>query len=119
MNLAQEWVRCRQWLLPAIERAKGTHSEQDIVDGLLNGMLTLWPGEKSAIVTEILLYPRIKALNWFLAGGDLNELLGMEVKIREWAKENGCKRVTLGGRKGWKRVLPGYEDYMTLLFKDL
>jgi hypothetical protein len=119
VDLAVEWLRCRSWLLPAIERTNGTHIERDIVDGLMRGQFILWPGENSAIVTEFLNYPRLKCLNWFLAGGKLEELLTMEKEICAWAKTQGCSRVSLGGRKGWKRALQSYDEYLTLLYKDL
>ena len=114
-----EWQKCRDILLPAIERTNGTHTEDDVLAGLIKGELKLWRGERSAVVTEFVLYPRLKALGFFLIGGDLEELLNdLEPKICAYALKNGCSRVQGGGRKGWERVLD-YKFDGVFMHKDL
>lgn len=117
----ETWIRCRAWLLPAIELTNGTHNEDDVLRELMSGKLLLWSGQKSAIVTEFVEYDtkKMKSLNWFLVGGDMDELLTMKPKIEEWAKAQGCKRVTCAGRKGWERVLSDYRFGCVYLYKDL
>jgi hypothetical protein len=82
----------------------------------------LWPGQSSAVVTEILVYPKLKNLHFFLAGGNLDELKKMRPHIEAWGKSVGCTRVTRAGRKGWERTFlkdEGYEPQWFILSKEL
>ena len=119
MSIFEAWTKYRQYLLPAIEQTNGTHTEDDILLALLHGRLKIWCGTKSAIVTELVTYPRLKAVNCFLGGGDLAELILMEKDIVIYAKSEGCSRVTGGGRFGWKRVLTDYIVSGTYMYKDI
>ena len=119
----EAWIKCREWLLPAIELTNGTHNEDDVLRELMRGKLTLWPGERSAIVTEFVEYDtgKKKTLHFFLVGGDMDELLAMEPKIAEWGKSKGCGMMSCAGRKGWEKVLEpnGYKLGCVYLYKDL
>lgn len=99
-----ELDRCSHWIEAALEHSGDTHSIGDIAEMVSTGALQLWPGLKAVIVTEIVHYPRMSAVNFFLAGGDLEELEVMEKVVTEWAKKIGCKRVTLHGRRGWDKT---------------
>jgi len=110
-----EWERCRGWIEAALEYAGGTHTIEDIEAGLTSGQFTFWPGQRCAIVTELNVYPRFKALNIFLVGGDLQEILEMEPHICAWAKAHGCERVYQIGRPGWKRALEAHGYQVRLL----
>jgi len=100
-----ELDRCRKWLESALEYAGGTHEWSDIVDSVSTGRMQLWPAEKSGAITEILCYPRKKVLHVFLAGGDMIELVNMIEDASRWGVSQGCKSITMSGRKGWQRVL--------------
>lgn len=125
--MIEEWVRVRQFLLPALELTGGTHTEDDIVTGLLVGQvdvnapraMKLWTAEKSAIVTEFLHYPRLKFIHFFLVGGDMAEVLAMETPILEWAKAHGCHKKSCAGRKGWERVLKGYDKSFLVMHGNI
>ncbi|VIO77386.1 hypothetical protein [Bradyrhizobium ivorense] len=39
--------------------------------------------------------------------------------IEAYARDEGCKRVRIYGRKGWMRVLEGYREKHVILDKDL
>jgi len=87
---------------------------------LADNAMQFWPGEKCAMVTQIFNFPKVRYLDIFLCGGDLNELLEMEQSVCAYAKQWGCQRVTGGGRKGWAKVMGriGYKP-ATVLEKDL
>ena len=103
--LGDEWRRCRGWLLPALEGAGWTHQLIDVFDMIAAGRAQLWPGRSSAIVTELIDYPRLRACRVWLAGGELRELADeLRPAIKEWAREHGCARVELQGRR-WRRAL--------------
>jgi hypothetical protein len=117
-----EWERCRPWIEAALVHAEGTHRIEDIADGIASGRFQFWPGKNCAAVTEIIVYPRLTALNFFLLGGDLTELLHeMEPAICKWGKAMGCSRVIGAGRKGFERVLRplGYEPKWSYCAKEL
>lgn len=117
-----EWLRCRPWIESALPYCYGTHTIEDVEQQIASGRLHFWSGERAAMVTEIVDYPRLRALNFFLVGGDLEELVEkMEPSIIAWAKARGCKLVLQTGRKGWSKVLApkGYKSGLGVMMKDI
>lgn len=94
----------RRQIEAALEYAGGTHTFEDVAAAVDAGAMQLWTGPNSVVVTEILQFPRYKALNFFLAGGNMAELEAMHGGIIEWAREQGCERALFTGRKGWERT---------------
>ena len=118
----EDFERLRHYIGAALEYSGGTHNIDDIADGLRAGQFQLWPGANSAVVTEIIVYPQLKDLHFFLAGGDLDELKMMRPLIESWGKSMGCTRVSLAGRHGWKKTFlkdEGYEPQWFILSKNL
>ena len=118
----EEFERLRHHVAAALEYSGGSHAVEDIADGIRQGNFQFWPAERSVIVTEIIVYPRLKDLHFFLAGGDLDELRLMQPIIESWGKSEGCSRVSLAGRKGWERSFlrdRGYEPKWFVMCKDL
>jgi hypothetical protein len=86
-----------------------THTLQSVLDAIDAGRAQAWCGERSTIVTELLDFPLMRVCRIWLAGGDRSELVEqMLPQVEEWARQNGCSRVEIVGRQGWKRVLPEY-----------
>lgn len=86
------------------------------------GLAQLWTGEKSAAVTEIIAYPRQKVLHLWLCGGDLREITEeMLPKAEDFARKEGCTRLTTAGRIGWDRVMKthGFAPIASVCAKDL
>lgn len=119
MSFEAEWTRCEPWLAAALEHAGGTHTLDDVRQACLEGRAQFWPGRNAAIVTEINVYPQMKAVWFFLTGGALEELLAMKPVIEAWAKGLGCTRAECGGRSGWERVLKDYQKFCVVLTKEL
>lgn len=89
----------------ALVYADHSHTFEDVRDMVHAGRLQFWPGAHSVIITEILDYPRYKALNYFLAGGgSLAEMEAMTPGIEAWARSMGCDRAVMTGRLGWERT---------------
>jgi hypothetical protein len=103
--MSDELARCRPWIEDALEYCNGTHIFEDVVKGIAESRMQLWAAPRGCMVTEIMVYPRKKVLNIFLAGGDLEQLLDMNDAMTEWAKMQGCTGGTITGRVGWKKVL--------------
>lgn len=121
-----EWVaefdRCGPWLEAALQYSDGTHTLDDVADGVARGLFQFWPGNTSAVVTEIITYPRTRVLHYFLAGGTLQELAEMRPDIEAWGRAIGCNRVTLCGRRGWLKSFlhdEGYTEKWSVMAKDL
>ena len=105
MTPVNELDRCKPWLEAALEYGGGTHTFDDIVKGVQEGRMQLWPAPRGCIVTEIVVYPRVKAINIFLAGGELDQILDMDADVKAWAKAQGCTIAQMSGRLGWKKPL--------------
>jgi hypothetical protein len=116
-----ELVRCRPWIEAALDRCGGTHIFEDIVQGVLTGNMQLWPAEDAAAITEIVVFPRKKILNIFLAGGNMDTIVDMNESAAAFAKANGCDALTIAGRRGWARVLldHGWSAQFTTLTKEI
>ncbi len=122
MSDLEHLVRLRQHVDAALEYSGGTHNFEDIVEMVQDNKLQVWPASESIVLTEITIYPRLKNLHYFLAGGDLIELSRMRPMIESWGKSIGCTRVTLAGRKGWARTFlqdEGYRPQWSVMAKDL
>ena len=114
--------RLRHHVEAALEYSGGTHNFDDVAEMVGDHRLQLWPASNSVVLTEIIVYPRLKNLHYFLAGGDLDELSRMRPMIESWGKSIGCTRVTLAGRKGWAKTFlkdEGYSPQWAVLAKDL
>lgn len=101
----------RKQIEAALAYADDSHSFEDIKRDVEQGALQFWPGLSSVVITEIVVVPRYKALNLFLAGGNMNELHEMLPELENFAKHIGADRMTLNGRKGWVRSFLKFEGY--------
>lgn len=122
MSDKEHLERLRQHVEAALEYSGGTHNFEDIVEMVEKQQLQLWPAKDSVVLTEIIVYPRLKNLHYFLAGGDLDELSRMRPLIESWGKSIGCTRVTLAGRRGWAKTFlkdEGYSPQWSVLAKEL
>jgi hypothetical protein len=112
----------RQQIEAALKFADDSHSFEDIAASVKKGELQFWPGFSSVVITEIMQFPRYRALNLFLAGGNIPELQSMLPGIEEFAESIGADRIVLTGRKGWLRsflVHEGYGEKMVTMEKKL
>lgn len=113
------WIKVREFLLEAIERLDGTHTEEDIIAMLLAGRAGLWVNGAGAAITEIVQNGRIKEVNVLLAGGKMDDIVAMKPSLERHAQEMNCDRIVIRGRKGWERVHPDYRMSGIALCKDL
>lgn len=99
------FLKSEQLLLNALEYSNGTHSLEDVAMALNRDEMQLWPGINTAIVTEIITYPKLKCIHVFLAAGDMDEVIRILPYIEKHGKMEGCTRMTMTGRKGWEKVM--------------
>lgn len=107
-----EWARCAPWLEAALGYDGGFHALDDVRAAVGAGNAQFWPGRGSAVVTQIWDFPRLKALHYWLAAGELTEIVeAMQPAIDAWGRSMGCEKAIICGRPGWKKPLAahGYE----------
>ena len=116
-----EWDRCAPYLEAALRYSHGTHDLIHVYEDIASNRATLWPFERSAVVTQITTYPKVKVLTFWLAGGDMRDLLSHEPGIAAWAIEQGCTRLGISGRKGWSRAMDylGYKPAFYSTYRDI
>jgi len=122
MSDLEHLYRLRHHVEAALEYSGGTHNFDDIAEMVEKSRLQVWPATRSVVLTEIIVYPRLKNLHYFLAGGDLDELKVMRPYVEAWAKRQGCSRSTFAGRRGWERTFlkdEGYEPKWFVVSKEL
>lgn len=95
-------------LMRALDVAGKTHGPEDVAHAVEEGRMQAWTAGDSLIVTEVLEFPKAKALNVFLAVGNLDEVLSLLPDLEAFGQEHGCGVMRMEGRKGWARVLPNY-----------
>lgn len=101
-SIFDQWNACRQWLVPAME---DEWAEGDLINDLILGRAQIWPGERSAFVTQLIDQDGKRLIHVLLGGGDIKELLLMHFGIAAWGRSMGAAWATINGRKGWDRVL--------------
>ena len=102
---AQEFDRCAHWIEASLPYCNGRYDLASIRKACLEGRMQLWPGQRSAIVTEIADYPLKRVCVIGFAGGDIEELRTATGLLIPWAKSKGCDQIDVYGRKGWVRAL--------------
>lgn len=112
------WHRLKHLLVPALEM-DGTHNLDDVLEELRREEVEFWPGEQSAVVTEIIAYPRKKLLVYWIAGGELEELKKLATVINEYGRSRGCQEATIVGRRGWVRALDDWDEKFTVAVREL
>lgn len=109
-------------LAEAVARYGPTHEKEHVWADIEAGRAQFWPGVNSAMVTEVKVYPTgFREIAGWLAAGDLKEIEVMMEFAEQAAKANGCHRVNLTCREGFKRPFAkkGYRQIMIVLVKDL
>lgn len=91
----------------ALARAGHTHDLSDVMQQVLARRAQYWGSadQRGAIVTELLRFPKLLAVNYWLAAGDLSSCLSLVPQIEAWARREGCTRAYGQGRPGFGRLL--------------
>lgn len=110
------WQHSAPFLVDALD---GSMAIGHVYEACKDGRARLWPLERSAVVTELLEYPNLLACRVWLAGGDLYEIRSYLPALDNYARSMGCERIEVDGRRGWQKVLDGYELTRVVLTKEL
>jgi hypothetical protein len=108
------WDRVR----PMIDAAFAASDELlplDLLDRLVSGRVQLWAaiedtGEILAAMTTELVPMRSGLVCWMCqcGGSKVHEWSKFIAKVEEYARAEGCVKVVLRGRQGWRGILDGY-----------
>jgi hypothetical protein len=119
---AQLWEHYSPLLIKSLNRcADGTWGIDDVKQAVMDGQMQFWHTDGAVVVTEILEFPRKKALNCWLVGGTIPDLAKLYDSLEAFAKANGCYAMYASGRKGWHKVLDAYgwhQDYHMCKFLE-
>jgi len=110
------FLQSEQLLLNALEYGNETHSLEDVAMALNKDEMQLWPGVNTALVTEIITYPKRKIINVFLAAGDMDEVIRILPYVEKHGKIESCTHMTMTGRKGWDKVMSKIYQVQTRVF---
>lgn len=124
-----DWRDCSAWLQRALDYDKLhgyclEHVRAEVLAGRAH--FWRWPMERelkpSAVaVTHFINYPRLRALHYWLFGGDMASIRAMLPHVENWGLMQGCTRFTGEGRRGFERAFArdGYVPVATLFLKEL
>lgn len=81
-----------------------THDVSDVLDRIGQQKAVCWTSGDSVVVTEVIVSPRLRALNYWLVAGRLHECAALQPAIDAWGIEQRCTVATATGRMGWLRL---------------
>ena len=87
-----EWERCKTYIEKAV-KYQDSYTIKDIEDKIRAGIFQLWPGKRSAYITEFVMFPQVKALNLLFCGGDYRELEENATLNRSICKSRRYKKI--------------------------
>jgi hypothetical protein len=99
-------------------------SPATVFSGLALAQYHLWVLRDESIlaagVTEFRHYPTgLRTLAALLLGGsDMRDWVHLWSDVETWAKQQGCTKIEITGRRGWTRVL-GWKETTIDMEKDL
>jgi hypothetical protein len=112
-------------LLKAACYRTGLNAFADIEADILAGRSLLWIAWNGCSVESaaatILINSEIGKVCVITAcgGSDMKRWLPLIDQIETYARDEGCRRVRIYGRKGWLHVLEGYEERHIIMDKEL
>ena len=124
-DVAYVWEEVAPLLDTVKEHTEGELETDDFLEPLTHGDMQLWVATEGStvhgvMVTQLLPYPQKKILRIIsLAGDNFEELRGFQEMIEAFAVKTGCTALEMWGRKGWKKLLPDWEDTYVVYTKDL
>ena len=123
-KVGEVWAVVVDKIGDALERSGGRFLPEDVRENLEAGNMQLWVAYdgavKAVIVTEILIFPRLKALSVFLVTGeDRKSWIANVEKLEEFGRLHGCVIIEAWARPGWQRVLTDWARTHILLEKPL
>lgn len=118
-SLADDWRQAERHIIAALAHSGDTHGPEDVLEMITSGRAALFVGQQSAVVTQEISLPVGRQLHFWLAAGDLDELVEIERDVEQAASERGIRRISIIGRRGWRGRLEGFREAGVILTKDI
>jgi hypothetical protein len=122
-RIDEMWPHVREQLRAAIDRTELSSFDELEADVFTGAQLVwiAWDGKEiMAVATTQLVKPRNKVcVLTACAGRDREQWLPLFGHIEKYAKDEGCTKMRIYGRKGWQRVLDEYHVEHVILEKAL
>lgn len=123
-RVGEVWPHVAHLLKAACMRTE-LNAFADIESDILAGRSLLWlawsgRGIEAAAATVLINSEIGKVCIITACGGDgMKQWLPLIGQIEDYARDEGCARVRIFGRKGWLRALEGYESKYVIMDKEL
>src|SRR6266851_8566848 len=123
-RVAEIWPHVAHLIRGAIERG-GMGDFGDVARKLMRGEALLWlawDGARvmAATVTELTAVGAVKTCTILACGGDGFCRFGhLLARLEDFARAEGCKRMRICGRPGWRRRLADYRLKKIIIEKEL
>jgi hypothetical protein len=123
-RISEVWSHVSHLLKAACKRTE-LNAFADIESDILAGRSLLWlawNGRRiESAAATILIDSEVGKVCTITAcaGSDIKRWLPLVSQIENYASNEGCARVRIYGRKGWLRVLDGYESKYVIMDKEL
>jgi len=88
----------------ALAQGGSTHTIADVMDRVREQRAVCWTNGDSVVITEVIVSPQVRACNYWIIAGRLNECAELQPAIDAWAISEGCSVATATGRMGWLRL---------------
>ncbi len=105
----------------ALAEGGGTHTWEDMKEGLIKGDLQIFWNEHGACITEIIQTPQLRYLHCWIVAGELPGVMDLQDQVERHALSSTCEYMETKGRLGWEKVLPdyGWKKSMTVFTKKI
>ena len=121
------WPQIQEYMEGAAEYTYGRYNAEDIKQGVLTKPQQLWIAFNEdnkiygAVVTEVIVYPRMVSLVMHFTGGIevLKWKPDMLKMLQRFAKENGCNVIESYGRAGWSKIFKNDGFNSRFMFYEL
>ena len=100
----EQWERSKPYIEKAM-KYQDLYTIDDVCSKIEDGSFLLWPGTRSAMVTEFVDFPQKRVCNLIFCGGDYKELKEITDHVEIFAKKMNCSALYGGGRKGWLKKI--------------
>lgn len=119
--LMRDLLNWQEHIERGLRDTDGMFSFNDVVAMVLRQEVTFYNFDDAIVLCQLETFPGYKAYHCFLACGDFEKIIEMEPQLMAIAKELGCEKFSLAGRKGWERKLKqhGWKPVLTVMHKEL
>lgn len=99
----------------------GTHTWEDVRDGLRAGRCQIFDSESGVWITEVMDTPLKRILHCWVVAGELPGVMALQKNVEDFARAHDCQTITAEARTGWKHVAKayGWKQTSIMIAKDL